>query len=312
MQAEPGWELYRTFLAVMREGSLASAARALGIAQPTVGRHIDALEGALGVALFTRSPLGLNPTEAAATVVPYAQSLEATAAALLRATSQSGKEISGTVRVTASEVVAVEVLPPIVAGLIRRYPRLSIELVATNRVEDLLQREADIAVRMLRPTQQALVVQRVADIDLGLHAHRDYLGSGPLPRKWSDLNGHAFIGFDRENSSAGKIAEALAGVKGKRWALRCDNHLAYLAAIRAGVGIGVSQVPLARRDPALVHILPKLLAPKLETWITMHEDLRASPRCRATFDALVAGLEGYVRETASSAAGRTTARSPPR
>ena len=142
------WELYRSFLGVLREGSLSGAARALGITQPTVGRHVAALEEALEVVLFTRSQVGLLPTEVALALRTHAEAMESTAASLQRAASGQGEGVRGVVRVSTSEVVAVEVLPPIVAKLREAHPALKVELVSTNRVQDLLRREADIAVRM--------------------------------------------------------------------------------------------------------------------------------------------------------------------
>src|SRR5215469_11428656 len=147
MSLDIGWELYRSFLGALQEGPLSGAARALGITQPTVGRHISALEASFGLALFTRSQAGLLPTEAALALRPYAEAMRSTADALRRAADSQGEGVKGTVRVSASEVVGVEVLPPIVARLRQTYPQLTVELVLTNRVQDLLQREADIAVR---------------------------------------------------------------------------------------------------------------------------------------------------------------------
>ena len=154
---DPGWDLYRTFLAVLHEGSLSGAARSLGLTQPTIGRHVDALEQAVGFQLFTRSQHGLAPTEAAAELRPYAEELSATAAALLRVASAQGGAVRGAVRITASEVIGAEVLPTILTGLHQQYPELVIELVLSNAVEDLLRRDADIAVRMVKPSQGALV-----------------------------------------------------------------------------------------------------------------------------------------------------------
>lgn len=167
---EIGWELYRSYLGVLEEGSLSGAARAMGIAQPTVGRHVDALEKALGVALFTRSQTGLLPTDAALALQPFAQAMSTSAAALKRAAESQGSGIKGTVRITASEVMGVEVLPPIIAQLQSAYPDLKVELVLSNRVQDLLQREADIAVRMTQPKQEQLIARRVGQVNLGLHA----------------------------------------------------------------------------------------------------------------------------------------------
>ena len=150
-----GWEYYRSFLAVLTEGSLSGAARKLGLTQPTVGRHVRALEAAFAQALFTRTPTGLVPTDAATALQGYAQAMHSTAAALEREAFSQGQGIQGTVRVSASEVIGIEVLPPVLARLRREHPLLRVELVATNRVQDLLQREADLAIRMSPPRQEA-------------------------------------------------------------------------------------------------------------------------------------------------------------
>ena len=142
MTREVGWELYRSFLGVLSQGSLSGAARSLGITQPTVGRHVSALEKSLGLALFTRSQAGLLPTEAALSLRTYAEAMSSTAAALRRAAASHGAGVKGTVRVSASEVIGAEVLPPVLGRLRDQHPQLTIELVLTNRVQDLLRREA--------------------------------------------------------------------------------------------------------------------------------------------------------------------------
>src|SRR5882724_1207010 len=190
-KADPSWDLYRTLLAVIEERSLSGAARALGLTQPTVGRHIDALEQAVGFQLFTRSQLGLAPTEAAQELRPYAEALAATAASLLRVASAERGAVRGAVRLTASETVGAEVLPPILTDLREQYPELVIELILSNAMEDLLHREADIAVRMAKPSQGALLAKHLGPIDVGLHAHRRYLGRYGTPMRLEQLAGHA-------------------------------------------------------------------------------------------------------------------------
>jgi DNA-binding transcriptional LysR family regulator len=295
---EPGWELFRSFLAVLKAGSLSAAARSLGIAQPTVGRHIAALEGSLGLVLFTRSQTGFLPTDAARALQPYAESMASTAAALQRVASSQGDAlgagVKGTVRITASDVIGVEVLPPILATLRDQHPALVIELVLTDRVQDLLHREADIAVRMTPPQHEALVARRIGALEMGLHAHRDYLARCGTPRSVAELRGHALIGFDEETPFLRSLGKSLLGLRRDSFSLRADSNLAQLAAIRAGCGIGFCQTGLARRDPALVRVLRKQFALPLETWVAMHEDLRDSPRCKVTFQALVEGLVAYV------------------
>ena len=294
---EPGWELYRSFLAVLQEGSLSAAARALGLAQPTLGRHVEALEAALGLALFTRSQLGYAPTEAALALQPAAQALATAAAALRRVASAQGgdgRQVKGTVRISASEIMGVEVLPPILAALREQHPALVVELSLSNRLEDLLQREADIAVRMQRPQQDVLVARRIGSIALGLHAREDYLARHGTPRTVEELAGHSLVGFDRETAFIRNLRRELGNVKREYFALRSDSDLAQLAAIRAGFGIGFCQVGLARRDPRLKRVLARRLSVRLDTWVAMHQDLRDSPHCRATFDALATGLQAYI------------------
>lgn len=291
---EPGWELYRSFLAVVEDGSLSAAARTLGVAQPTVGRHVDVLERTLGCVLFTRSQQGFAPTEAALSLAPYARALRSSAAALLRAAASQGAGVRGTVCISASEVVGVEVLPPMLERLRRRHPELVIELSLSSALSDLLHSDADIAVRMVRPTQDALIARRIGVIELGLHARRSYLAQHGTPADWAGLASHAVIGFDRETPFLRGLRSRAGGLRREAFALRSDSDLAQLAMLRAGFGIGVCHVPLARADRRLARVLPGLFSIELETWVAMHEDLRDSPRCKAVFDELAAGLGAYV------------------
>jgi DNA-binding transcriptional LysR family regulator len=295
MASDIGWEMYRSFLAVLNEGSLSGAARALGIAQPTAGRHIASLEKSLKLALFTRSQTGLLPTEAALALRSYAESMHSTAAALERAAASQGSGVRGTVRITASDVVGVEVLPPVIAGLRDQHPELVVELVLTDRMQDLLRREADIAVRMARPRQELLVARRIGTVELGLYAHQRYLSGHGTPNSMADLAHHSLIGFDQPSLFVRGAGKPLSGWRREAFAMRTDNNLAQLALIRAGAGIGVCQAAIAHRDDSLVRLFPRQFSLPLDTWITMHEDLRNSPRCRVAFDALAKGLQPYVR-----------------
>jgi len=291
----PPWDELRTFAEVTRDGSLSGAARRLGLTQPTVGRHIDALEGVLGLTLFTRSPRGLTPTPAALALGPHVEAMAAAAAALGRAASGEAAADRGVVRVTASEVVGCEVLPPILAAFHAEHPGIAIELALTNRNEDLARRDADIAVRMVRPTQSGLVARKIGVSRIGLYAHRDYLARFGEPRSLADMPSHCVIGFDRDNRSfrgAGDFAQLL---KREDFGFRCDSDIAQLAALRAGVGIGGCQENIARRTPELVAILPNAIQYALEVWLVMHEDLKATRRVRLLFDHLAAGLAAYVK-----------------
>ncbi|RQR62421.1 LysR family transcriptional regulator [Burkholderia sp. Bp9126] len=297
MAYDLNWEHYRTFLAVLDEGSLSGAARALGATQPTVGRHVAALEAAFGQALFTRSPSGLLPTEAALALRGHADALRSAAAAFERAAASHGSGASGVVRISASDVIGVEVLPPILTRLRRDHPELVVELVPTDRIQDVLKREADIAVRMTPPAQDALVARRIGNIELGMYARDDYIAEHGTPATLAELARHALIGFDAVTPFLRAASRALPAWNRGAFALRTDSNLAQLALIRAGYGIGICQAALAKRDARLVRVLPGAIALPLETWVVMHEDLRNSPRCRAAFDALVRGLCAYVEGT---------------
>lgn len=288
------WDLLQTLLGVLREGSLSGAARLLGLTQPTVGRHIAALEAALGQVLFTRSPTGLLPTEAALALRGHAEQMETAAAALQRAASSRGTQAAGTVRVTASEIVGIEVLAPVFAALRDSHPGIVLELALSNRVQDLLRREADIAVRMTPPEQGQLIARRIGAIDIGLHALPGYLDRHGRPASFAELAGHTLIGFDAVTPFIRAGSKRLGGITRDSFALRCDSDLAQLALIRAGAGIGVCQLPLARREPALERVLADQFTWPLETWVAMHEDLRQNTACHVVFDALVAGLTRYV------------------
>ena len=297
MATTVGWELYRSFLAVLQEGSLSAAARSLGLTQPTIGRHITALEAHFGLSLFSRSQAGLMPTDAALALRSDAEAMQSTAAALERNASGLGKDVQGAVRISASEVIGAEVLPGILAGLRERHPKLELELVLSNRLQDVVRREVDIAIRMTSPRQNVLLATRVGDVVLGLHAHRTYIERHGRPESLADLSRHALIGFDQSTPFLRSAPASLAVWARENFMLRCDSDLAQLALLRSAAGIGICQASLAARSPDLVRLLPEKFSLALTTWVVMHEGLKGSPRCRAAFDGLVAGLRRYTRQT---------------
>ncbi|MGC4092786.1 MAG: LysR family transcriptional regulator [Polyangiaceae bacterium] len=290
--SEPGWELYRSFLAVMRERSLSAAARSLSLTQPTLGRHIDALEQALGVALFTRSQSGLHATPSALSLLPHAEAMASAASTIARVASGEADEERGAVRITASEMVGAEVLPAVLASFRRKHPRIDVELVLSNRAQDLLRRDADIAVRMVKPTQGALMAKKLGAVQLGLHAHPNYLKAYGVPRSLEELRQHPLIGFDSA-ASLRRVPKLALPLTREMFAFRCDSDFAQYAAIRAGFGIGMCQLALGKRDQ-LVHVLPGALRIELGMWVVMHQDLKHSRRMRLMYDHLAAQLSSYI------------------
>ncbi|MDP1631343.1 MAG: LysR family transcriptional regulator [Caulobacter sp.] len=290
------WTLYASFREVMRQGSLSAAARALGLTQPTLGRHVAALEAGLGAVLFTRSPQGLIPTSAALELLPRVEEMHAAAQAAARAISGEPGGERGVVRLTASEIIGGVVLPPILATFREQHPGVIIELALTNRNEDLLRRDADIAVRMIRPRQAALVARRIGAVPIGLYAHRRYAEAHGLPHTVEQLADHPLIGFDRDDSAGQALANDGIKIARETFAFRSDSDLAQLAALRAGFGIGGCQRGIAATDRDLLPVLPQIVRFDLEMWLAMHEDQRTVSRVQMVFRHLTESLRAYIRQ----------------
>ncbi|WP_341992413.1 LysR family transcriptional regulator [Azorhizobium sp. AG788] len=279
------WDDQRAFLAVIDDGSLSAAARRLGLTQPTVRHRIEALERALGTPLFSRAVNGLVPTEEARALAAHVRRMELASEAFRRAGSAPAGRVAGTVRISVSEFIGIEVLPRMLAPLRAQHPALDLELVLSNASADILHQEADIAIRMHPPRQDALIARHLGRIPLGFFAAPDYVARHGRPETLADLAGHPLIGPDR---AAGDLA--LVGALGAQagvplhFAIRTDTHPAQLAAARAGLGIAVVQVPIGERD--LVRLLPDLVVHWLEVWIVAHEDLRRSTRIDRVFQHL--------------------------
>jgi molybdate transport repressor ModE-like protein len=288
------WSLYRSFLAVMREGSLSGAARVLGMTQPSMGRHIDALEQALGTTLFTRAQGGLSPTPIARELLESVEAMAAAVQQAARVASGGEKEERGTVRITASQIIGGEVLPALLAQYREQHPHISIELVLNNKTDDLLKREADIAVRMIKPTQQALLAKRLGRVDIGMYAHQRYAKAHGLPKTMAELRQHALIGADQDPTIAALARQIGLPVSRDDFCFRTDSDLAQIAALRTGLGIAGCQMGVARRDPALLPVLPDVMVFSLEMWLVTHSGLRSNKRVMGLYRFLAEALSQYA------------------
>jgi len=301
---EIDWNLIKSFVVVAETGSLSAAARKLSASQPTLGRHIAELEQALGVTLFRRGRSGYQLTEAGAVLYERGRAVAERATAFSLLALGSVEAIEGTVRIAASEVVAAYVLPEMTARLGAEEAGLEVEIVASNQVENLLRRDADIAVRMVEPRQNELVARKVTDIPLCLCAAKSYLDRRGRPLQPSDLAQHALIGFDRSDEMIHAFAAFGVPVGRSTFRFRSDNQIVLLEALRAGNGIGVIQEPLADRDPLVEKLLPGLPLPTLPVWLAVHRDVRNSVRIRRVLDFLHQELKRY-----SAGSGVNSARS---
>ena len=287
---EPEWTLLRAFLEVAVSGSLSRAAVALGSSQPTLSRQIAQLEAQLGHALFERTTRGVRLTEAGGALRAPAERMREQARQFAMIAAGRSQTVAGTVRVTASEIFGAYVLPELLLDLRRAHPEIQIELVASNTVENLLEREADIALRAVRPKQSALIARRLADQPLGLYAHREYIERRGQPTPANMLQ-HEWIGSDRSDQHLRGFRDAGYTVAKDLFGFRCDNQIVAWQAVLAGLGIGVSTQRVAALSPQVVRVLPKITIEPLPLWITAHRELRGTPRLKVVFDALANALK---------------------
>jgi DNA-binding transcriptional LysR family regulator len=292
---DPDWSLWRSFGAVVEEGSLSGAARRLGLTQPTIGRHVEALEQALGASLFERMPGGLRPTETALRLYePVAGAQRALAEAGMIAAG-ADSELSGTVRITSSTVMSHYTLPPMLATLRTEFPQVAIELVPSDSVENLLLREADVAVRMFRPTQLELVTKKLGESPICCCAHESYLARRGRPDEIGDLAGHDLIGFDRSTLVIDTAAAIGVPLTRNDFVVRTDSQTAAWELMKAGLGVGFAQRRLVEATPGMRALLPQLKLPALEVWLTTHRELFTSRRIRAIYDRLGELLSRHLR-----------------
>lgn len=283
------WDNIRYFIAAARTHSLSAASRALDSNQPTVGRHIDALEAQLGLRLFQRHSTGLTLTEEGQRLLASAELMEEGAADMLRASQWDASALTGTVRIAAPEGLGVSVLTPSLPALYKQHPLLDIVLEPSVSSADLKRGQADIALRLYRPTSVDLVSRRLCEMGFGLYASTKYLENNGAPESIDSLHKHAFIAYGDELKSQEENSwlEELMG-RG-RCLFRSDNTLARLSAVSAGVGIGVMPHLLMVRQPNCVQILPQYEAPSRTIWLVVHGDLRHVARIRVVMD-FIGGL----------------------
>ena len=289
------WSLVQAFLAVADTGSLSAAARRLGTSQPTLGRQIARLEEALALSLFDRRPRGLELSRAGQALLPAARRMGEASGALALAAAGQDDGLHGTLRITASEVVAHHILPPLIARIRQAAPRLAVELVASDAPGNLLFREADIAVRMYRPDQLDIVARKLGEIEIAAFATPGYLERAGRPAAAEDLQHHDLIGMDRSELMLQQMRKLGWPATRETFALRCDNQVAYWELVRAGCGIGFFQAHLGRADPLVEELDLGLDLPSLPIWLAAHATVRRTPRVALAWRLLEDGLTPALR-----------------
>jgi DNA-binding transcriptional LysR family regulator len=281
MQAMISWDDLRVLLAAHRGGTLAGAGRLLGVDATTVGRRLSALQDALGARLVERTPDGLALTAAGLRAVAAAEATDDLVTGLARELSGADARVEGTVRLTTGDGLLVHVLAPALPALRARHPALRLELLAATRPLDLARREADVAVRFFRPREPGLVAKRLAPLSYGLYAAPAYLAQKGTPRRAADLAEHDLVGFDAALASTPEMRWLARHAPEDHFVVRASTTPVILAACRAGLGIAAVADIIARGEPGIVRVLPRVAPPEREAWAVLHPDLRASARVNA-------------------------------
>ena len=280
------WALVKSFLAVLDAGSLMGAARRIGGHQPTLSRHIAELEAQLGTPLFERTGRGVSPTPAALAIAESARQMQLGAEALARTLAGQRDQTIGTVRITTSMVAATYLLPPLLAELHRQEPGIQLELVANNQLTNLLRREADIAVRMVRPEQTSLVARKLGTLGIGAYAHESYLQRAGTPREPSELARHTLIGYATDDLIQRGFASMGLPLKRDSFSIRTDDQVAYGMLVARGAGIGFLAHYNTRHWPNVRRVLPQLAIPPLPCWLAVHREIRSNKVVRRVYDFL--------------------------
>lgn len=278
---------------------MSAAARGLGVSQPTLGRQIRALEEQLAITLFRRQPKGLTLTSEGEALLPYATAMAEAASGFATAAAGRDMSVHGTVRITASEFTSLYMLPKVLTKLRIDHPHIQIELNPTDETENLLFREADIAIRMYRPMQLEMIAKKLGMLELGFWASQDYLERRGVPQSIEDLFDHDLLGYDRSERFIRVANEMGWPLTRNDFAFRCDTQLVHCEMIRNGAGVGVMEVNLARSFEGVVQVMPDFPTPGLEVWLTTHEALRHTPRVATVWQALEAGLSGWLSQDSS-------------
>lgn len=287
----PNWSLLQSFAAVTEYGSLSAAARASNVSQPTLSRHVSELEKTVGQRLFIRATSGLLLTPEGEHLKKYASAMADAASHLTLAISDEPKSLTGTVRVTASQIMATYVLPEIITDLNRLEPSIDIELVASDRTENLLRREADIAIRMYRPTQDDVITKKVGEMTLGMFAAHSYIDAYGAPKSLSDIMDHKFIGYDRNPAIIDGFKHVGVELGRDFFSFRSDDQVVCWQMIVAGLGVGFNQLQIGNTEPRVALIETEVPINGLPIWLTAHAELKSSPRVRFVYEFLATALE---------------------
>lgn len=289
------WNQVRAFLATAEEGSFSAAARALKSTQPTIGRQISALEGSLGVTLLERSVRGLTLTQAGHELLDHVRAMGEAATLISMAADGQSQDVTGEVTVTATDLMAAAMLPAILAPLRQTAPGIRVRIVATGDIRNLMQREADIAIRHVRPNQPDLIARHVGDFRGNLYAASAYLDRAGRPRTPRDVADHAFVGSPDPDRLIAPLQNHGVPVRADNFVMSSDSNVVEWEMVKAGYGISMLPEVLCEAEAGIEKVLPSLPSLQFPVWLVTHRELRTNRRIRVVFDTLARGLAEIAR-----------------
>jgi len=284
------WNQVRAFLATAEEGSLSAAARALGQTQPTLGRQVSALEKDLGVTLFERIGRSLSLTQSGLELLDHFRAMGDAASRISLTASGQSQAIEGQVSITATNLMATYHLPAVLKRVREVAPGIEIEVVASNEVRDLRRREADIAIRHVRPEQSDLIAKLVSETTGHLYAATEYLDKHGRPETASDLSDADFIGFQHPERLLPILNGLGLSLTRRNFKLVTESGTVIVALVKQGLGIAPLPKEIAALTPGLEPVLPELEPVPIPTWLVTHRELHTSRRIRLVFDLLAEAL----------------------
>jgi len=289
------WDGFRYFLAAAEAGSLSAAAKLLGSKQPTVGRHIDALEASLGVKLFQRSVKGLSLTQEGQFVYEQSKAIHHTVVKIRRMSEADQQDISGTVRLSLPEGLAHAVLIPSLDAFYQRYPHVHLDINISAATANLTRGDADIAIRLFRPREKDLVIKFLGHMAMAVYASSAYQKNFGLPETISELKQHRIIAYGRQQSSLAENQWLLEQVGEIRCVMHSDSTMARINATRAGIGISIQPVSMARQYADLVPVFSTTDLTPHDVWLVYHQDLRNTPRIRVVNEFISEQLSAFLQ-----------------
>ena len=288
------WNHARAFLVTAEEGSLTAAARALDTTQPTLGRQVSALESALGVILFERVGKGFELTPSGTELLEYVRAMGDAAANLSLAATGQSESINGNITISATDLVAVHVLPQIIIKLTEAHPGIRVKIIASNNDSDLIRREADIAIRGNEVKQLELIAKKICEVRTHLYASIGYIAQHGIPNAPNDLNNANFI-CDETNVVAELLNQSGFQLNDKNFPIRSESVVTQLELVKRGSGIALLPDQIARNEPSLKILLPNIQPYRGPLWLVVHRELRTNRRVRMVYDFLFQALSAFLK-----------------